>query len=397
MIIGQRQPPRRDFAHRMAIDSMKDPSVHWDILQPKRWYVLRDGRLSEPMSESQICAFVFENELTDDVKIRQGESEFFPASRIRDLFATLRNQGWYVRDAGQTYGPYVGDKLMTLIASGFFDPQSIQVRKGPEGQWVTFDEAKRSFRRRSGKSRGRRSRRSSSRSSESNPTIRQAHVDTAVSMDATHAVDGAHSSDAERSERLAGRWRASETDPQPAPRQRPEQNSSTRICSACGQEHQALTLMCDACTDKKKKQDAELAKHKQRMLSQEASTTENPQAKLLMLIAAFSASGFFLSKWLVTSVVWKDYFTRDQQIICWVYFALGVTLLIVGVLAILLDPHRKGDRRLIIASSLALLLVAGPVFLFQSSRLSSQSQQAEDQHGAWTEFMVNGGYSEPEP
>ena len=100
--------------------TMTDPIVEREKLQPQSWYVLRDGELSQPMSESQVCEFVLGEQLTDEVRIRQGESDFFPVSEVRMLFAALRDQGWYVRSARKLYGPFVGEKFLALVATEFF-------------------------------------------------------------------------------------------------------------------------------------------------------------------------------------------------------------------------------------------------------------------------------------
>ena len=131
--------------------TMTDPIVEREKLQPQSWYVLRDGELSQPMSESQVCEFVLEEQLTDEVRIRQGESDFFPVSEVRTLFAALRDQGWYVRSARKLYGPFVGEKFLALVATEFFEAETIRVRQGPSGDWMRFDTARRRFKRQSRK------------------------------------------------------------------------------------------------------------------------------------------------------------------------------------------------------------------------------------------------------
>ncbi len=168
-------------------------------------------------------------------------------------------------------------------------------------------------------------------------------------------------------------------------------------CARESRGHHEKTLLCLACAAKKKKQDAELAKHKKRIQGVDTNHTENLIVKVLMLVVAFGASGFFLSKWLVTSVVWKESFVQDQQTIGWVHFVLGGVLLLVGAAVIWFDPYRKGDRRLIATAAVSLLLVGGSCLAVDYGRLESNRQQMQTQNDAWTELMLNGGYGEDKP
>jgi hypothetical protein len=353
---------------------MNDTFAEWEKFQPKDWYVLRDGELSQPMSEAQVCEFVFQERLTDDVKIKQGESDFFPVSEVRALFAALRNQGWYVRSGGTTYGPFVGDKFLTLVRTQFFEADAIRVRQGPDGEWVRFETAKRSFERQS---------RNLKQKLGTEPTEQGKAVEQLTAAASQESQSGGDAENCDQRFSVA--------------RVRKRQPNKTRACVSCNREHQEKTLLCLACAAKKKKQHAELAKHKNRIQGADANHSENPIVKVIMLVVAFGASGFFLSKWLVTTVVWREFFVQGQQMIGWVYFVLGAVLLLVGAAVIWFDPYRNTDRKLIATAAVSLLLVGGSCVAVDYGRLAANQQQMQMQNEAWAELMLNGGYGEDEP
>lgn len=100
------------------------------------WFVeQRDGTVIGPMPEKQVCEDLLSGEIPGDARVRQGDTgPWCAASRVRDLFQQLANNGWYVSSGTQTHGPFTSMRLLELHRAGLIDGDA-QLRQGPGGQW----------------------------------------------------------------------------------------------------------------------------------------------------------------------------------------------------------------------------------------------------------------------
>ena len=381
---------------------MKKQTGQWDQLQPKDWFVQTRGELFGPLKEAEVRTFVLDQDLDPDTRVRQGESDYFPVSRIRDMFTVLQERGWYVLDRDTTFGPYTGDRLLTLVASGFFPAKRILVRQGTEGAWVSVKEAKRVFRRKSRNAReSSAANRSGAQNRDANSILthqsdRKSHQALPKERKPQHASPPAIPTNenwridtaddlVERQSSAASKTSRSDSN---------VRLSAVTVCSKCGRKEAGKGGICDRCAARQRKADAKMAKRNERRDAAGESSGENLIGKAIMLTAAFGTSGFFLSKWLVMSQLWKDFHTRDQQFWGWVCLAISLVLAVVGALAIWYDSDRRADRKLTATGAVALLLVSLVHYAGTSARLRHAERALQEQNLQWAEYMQQRGYDD---
>ena len=102
----------------------------------EQWFVERaEGKVDGPFHEREISADLLAGKISDELRIRQGTSgPWCPAARARAIFQQLADEGWYVRTADRTFGPFMPDRLLELSRKGELHPDS-ELRQGTSNQW----------------------------------------------------------------------------------------------------------------------------------------------------------------------------------------------------------------------------------------------------------------------
>jgi|GEM_PF-3787226 len=80
------------------------------------WYIRDEsGSTAGPFTEAQIKSGLEKNTITDSMSVRQDHSDWVPTQRVRELFAKLMSDGFFVRDcAGKVFGPFTKQRLMEM-------------------------------------------------------------------------------------------------------------------------------------------------------------------------------------------------------------------------------------------------------------------------------------------
>lgn len=105
-----------------------------------KWFVLLgDSRVCGPFSESQIRLGIEHGKVTDEMRIRQGESDWIRVAKVRRLFDSLKTDGLYYRNmAHQVFGPFTSTRLQAMRSANQL-PIVYWLRQGLHGTWKLID------------------------------------------------------------------------------------------------------------------------------------------------------------------------------------------------------------------------------------------------------------------
>ncbi len=105
------------------------------------WYVqAEDGVVSGPFLEKQVARALLSGQITDDMRVRQSDSDWCEASRARSIFRQLSENGWYVRKHNEMHGPFTDARLDDLYQTGDVEPTA-EIRRGTTGPWTVASQA----------------------------------------------------------------------------------------------------------------------------------------------------------------------------------------------------------------------------------------------------------------
>lgn len=105
------------------------------------WYVQdKGGVVSGPFLEKQLTHALLSGQITDDMRVRQSDSDWCDASRARSIFRQLSEKGWYVREHNETHGPFTDTRLRELYQTGEMKPTA-EMRRGTTGPWKVASQA----------------------------------------------------------------------------------------------------------------------------------------------------------------------------------------------------------------------------------------------------------------
>ena len=96
------------------------------------WFVKAKGDIQGPLIEAEMRAAITDSE--DDLQVRQGQSDWYPADVIRRKYEILDQNGVFIRFKQVAEGPFTLSKAYESLIS--MDLAGIQVRMGRDGSWV---------------------------------------------------------------------------------------------------------------------------------------------------------------------------------------------------------------------------------------------------------------------
>ncbi|MDG2223059.1 MAG: hypothetical protein P8L85_16885 [Rubripirellula sp.] len=97
------------------------------------WFLKAEGNVQGPLSEAALRAAITDYE-SDDLEVRQGQSDWYPADVVRKKYEVLNQNGVFIRFKQVAEGPFTLNKAYESLIS--VDPKGIQVRMGRDGSWV---------------------------------------------------------------------------------------------------------------------------------------------------------------------------------------------------------------------------------------------------------------------
>jgi hypothetical protein len=106
----------------------------------KNWYLRTNTQSEGPFSEPELRARLLANAFFPGAEVRQGDSEWKPASDVKQLFTQIYQSGWYVKTKGKTVGPFVSKKILDLHQSGQL-PKDALLRQGTSEHWLMLSQA----------------------------------------------------------------------------------------------------------------------------------------------------------------------------------------------------------------------------------------------------------------
>ena len=80
----------------------------------KNWTLRVGMQIEGPFSEPEIRARLLADAFVAGAEVKQGNSEWKPASDVKQLFIQIYQSGWYVNTNGKTVGPFVIQKILDL-------------------------------------------------------------------------------------------------------------------------------------------------------------------------------------------------------------------------------------------------------------------------------------------
>ncbi len=361
---------------------MAKKSEKWRKLKARSWYLQQNGEEVGPLTETALRQMIQQGGVDDQAEARQGDSKYFPIADIKDMFAALNEGGWYVLEDGNTFGPYLAERLEALMASGFFAQDRALVRCGQVGDWATWRDATRSSRK---NVRDRRAGDDVDAASMAGGAVSIATIDEpgdaiddAIDGATDGAIDGASST-------------ATAAD-SPQSSEPTEAESRYVTCEKCGRRYARRKGECKRCAraeEKERKQKLDVLGRRRDALS---GSSDNEIGDRVILCFAMGAIGYFLSKWLISSVLWTEYYTSGEQSWGWICLCIAAVLTVTGLFVIFSDPDRRTDVKIWVGGVASLLIVGFIVYLTQHGRLSEAQQQIEQQDTVWAEVMLDGGY-----
>lgn len=104
------------------------------------WYVqLEDGTVAGPFLEREVSDDLLSGKITSRQRVRQGATgAWCNADRAKTVFRLLTEQGWYIRNGNEEFGPFTDTKLLELHRNHEIEADS-EVRQGLVGIWKSAD------------------------------------------------------------------------------------------------------------------------------------------------------------------------------------------------------------------------------------------------------------------
>jgi len=104
------------------------------------WHVLiGDDSVCGPYTECQIRNGIQQGKIADPMRVRQGQSPWLRVSKVRAIFGTLDEQGFFIRDEKRSvFGPFTASRLQAMKIGNNL-PLVYWVRKGKHGKWERVD------------------------------------------------------------------------------------------------------------------------------------------------------------------------------------------------------------------------------------------------------------------
>ena len=100
----------------------------------KNWMIRCDGELEGPFTEFELRKRLMGSVL-NKLEIRQGESDWFPATAVWSKFKELARAGIYLSCDGKEEGPYTAAKALQLLRQA--EINVVEAKVGSDGQWVS--------------------------------------------------------------------------------------------------------------------------------------------------------------------------------------------------------------------------------------------------------------------
>ncbi|WP_404310084.1 DUF4339 domain-containing protein [Neorhodopirellula lusitana] len=99
------------------------------------WY-LRDSTQTEgPFTEPEIRARLLADAFVPDAQVKQGDSVWRLASEVKEMFAEVYRNGWYIKTRGKIVGPFLATKVIQLHQAGNL-PDDAGLRQGTSSDWL---------------------------------------------------------------------------------------------------------------------------------------------------------------------------------------------------------------------------------------------------------------------
>ncbi len=129
-----------EFRFFNGLDGSVDPAYPLRGGDRLNWYIrLADGRIQGPYKEVQIRRGIQQGTIRAEMMIRQANSAWIDAIRVKQLFDRLDNEGFYLRFAsGEVAGPFTEERVRSMSASGDLPPVFL-IRRGKSAAWTTLD------------------------------------------------------------------------------------------------------------------------------------------------------------------------------------------------------------------------------------------------------------------
>ena len=100
----------------------------------KNWMIRCDGELEGPFTEFELRKRLMGSVL-NKLEIRQGESDWFPATAVWSKFKELARAGIYLCCGGKEEGPYTAARALQLLREA--EINVVEAKVGLDGQWVS--------------------------------------------------------------------------------------------------------------------------------------------------------------------------------------------------------------------------------------------------------------------
>ena len=100
------------------------------------WFVEQnDGTVDGPLTEKRIREELLAGRIAGELRVRQGQhGEWCAAQKVAELFQQLFENGWYVGEGDEVYGPFTSSRVVELHRAGEISPTAL-LRKGTTGEW----------------------------------------------------------------------------------------------------------------------------------------------------------------------------------------------------------------------------------------------------------------------
>lgn len=107
------------------------------------WYIkLRNETVFGPFVEHQIRQGLEAGRITSKMLIRQDDSPWTDANRVREMFMKLDDTGFYIRnETGSVFGPFTKDRILEMDADGELPPV-YGLRQGTRNEWAVIDSSR---------------------------------------------------------------------------------------------------------------------------------------------------------------------------------------------------------------------------------------------------------------
>lgn len=104
------------------------------------WYIkLRNETVFGPFVEHQIRQGLEAGRITSKMLIRQDDSPWTDANRVREMFTKLDDKGFYIRnETGSVFGPFTKHRILEMDADGELPPV-YGLRQGTDSEWTVID------------------------------------------------------------------------------------------------------------------------------------------------------------------------------------------------------------------------------------------------------------------